>query len=194
MPAEVWDCSLGLSTVTQNPWSCSYNQCCRSRRAPPNHVPACSACSCCCLSQFWGRAKAGSLFWLQHQPRAWTEPDLLQYSSHSKPGPRAARVSFASGLGMSSAGKKCRGCKFYLSLWGSVMGAEEKAAAGTCGKETHRENWLKAISHPYLRPVPLCSALCKADSTSSALTPQSSRGELKGWGKAPRADHRPCRA
>lgn len=85
----------------------------------------------------------------------------------------------------------CR--KFYLSLWGSVMGAEEKAAAGMCWKETHRENRLKAISHPYLSPVLLSNALYKADSTSSALTPQPTRGELKGWGKAPWADHRPCR-
>lgn len=42
-----------------------------------------------------------------------------------------------------------------------------------------------------------CSAFrfpCKADSTSSAQKPQlSTRRELTGWGKAPWADHRPCR-
>lgn len=88
---------------------------------------------------------------------------------------------------MSSAGHQCTWCeKFYLSLWGSAMGAEEKAATGMFWEETYRENCLKVISQPYLSPVPLSNALCKADSTSSALTLQlSTRGELKGWGKAP---------
>lgn len=145
-----------------------------------------SASSCCSLSQSLGKSKAAR----QGQSLTCCSKVLVQSLA-----PEQQEPSLLQDLGMSSAGNKCTWCKkFYLSLWGAVMGAEEKATAGMYWEETHRENWLKAIFHPYLSPVPLSNALCKADSTSSALTPKlSSRGELKGWGKAPWADHRPCR-
>lgn len=168
------------------------------RPLQPTFLPArdSSASSCCCLNQFLGKSKPGKLILaaarIQRHGQDLTCCSKVLIQSLA---PEEQEPSSLQDLGMSSAGNKCTWCKkFYLTLWGSVMGAEEKAAAGTCWEETYRENWLKAISHPYLSPVPLSNAPCKADSTSSALNPQlSTRGELRGWGKAPWADHRPSR-
>lgn len=146
------------------PWG---NQCCRSSTKPPSSlagVPLPPAAAAGVRS--WGKANQQcSLFWLQHCSRGMDRAAAQRSSSKAWP-PEQQEPSLLQDLGMSSAGNNCTWCrKFHLSLWGSAMGAEGKAAAGMCWEETHRENWLKGFSHPYLSPVPISSALYKADST-----------------------------